>query len=99
MHTSVQTRQRWIKELLEGHPQHFQRAMGMSKFVFKKLIHALTMHCDLRATRHVSVEEQVCIFLLIAVTEIGNHEHQDRFQRSKETISKYVIMALYFTAH
>ncbi|CAK5264221.1 unnamed protein product [Mycena citricolor] len=60
----------------------------MSKGIFKRLLLALTTHCGLRATKHVSREEQLAIFLRIAVTGIGNREHQERFQRSGETISK-----------
>ncbi|KAJ6467015.1 hypothetical protein C8R45DRAFT_757011, partial [Mycena sanguinolenta] len=39
-------------------------------------------------TKHVSSTEQLAIFLRIAVTGLGNREHQERFQRSGETISK-----------
>ncbi|KAJ7663580.1 hypothetical protein B0H17DRAFT_890839, partial [Mycena rosella] len=79
-HTSVLTGQKWIEELLEGHPGRFRRAMGMSKYVFKKLVHALHMHCRFTPTKHVSCEEQLAIFLRIAVTGLGNREHQERFQ-------------------
>lgn len=65
--------------------------MGMSSFVFKKLLLALRMHCHFASTKHVSCEEQLAIFLRIAVTGLGNREHQERFQRSGETISKYVF--------
>ncbi|KAJ6456817.1 hypothetical protein C8R47DRAFT_958942, partial [Mycena vitilis] len=65
MHTSWQTGQRWLDELLQGHPDRFRRAFGMSRLVFLKLIQSLRLKCGLSPTRHVSSEEQVAIFLRI----------------------------------
>ncbi|KAJ6490531.1 hypothetical protein DFH09DRAFT_947748, partial [Mycena vulgaris] len=73
---------------IQGHPDRFRRAFGMSRYVFLKLVQALRLKSGLRPTKHVSSEEQVTIFLRIAVTGLGNREHQERFQRSGETISK-----------
>ncbi|KAJ7348039.1 hypothetical protein DFH08DRAFT_699139, partial [Mycena albidolilacea] len=74
---------------ISGHPDRFRCAFGMSRFVFQALIRALQLKCGLAPTKHVSSEEQVGIFLCIAVTGLGNREHQEQFQRSGETISKY----------
>jgi hypothetical protein len=60
----------------------------MSKYVFIKLVQALRLNCRFSPTKHVSCEEQLAIFLRIAVTGLGNREHQERFQRSGDTISK-----------
>ncbi|KAJ7318058.1 hypothetical protein DFH08DRAFT_615645, partial [Mycena albidolilacea] len=62
-HTSALTGQRWVDELLDGHPSRFRRAMGMSKYVFLKLIHALRVHVRFSPTKHLSREEQLAIFL------------------------------------
>ncbi|KAF8240203.1 hypothetical protein L208DRAFT_1233970, partial [Tricholoma matsutake] len=80
MHTSRLTGQDWIKELLEGHAKRFHQQMGMNKLVFWKLLHDLQGCCGLRATRHVSAEEQLAIFLRIAQTGLSNPEMQERFQ-------------------
>lgn len=73
-----------------GHPTSFRRMMGMSKYVFQRLVTALR-GAGLHATRYVSLEEQLGVFLRIAVTGLGNREMQERFQRSGETISKWVF--------
>ncbi|KAG1728876.1 uncharacterized protein EDB91DRAFT_1060304 [Suillus paluster] len=65
--TSKLTGQQWLNELLAGHPQHFYDAMGMNKHVFQALLHELIKH-GLHDTRHVSAEEQLGIFLYLAVT-------------------------------
>ncbi|KAJ7751618.1 hypothetical protein B0H16DRAFT_1839949, partial [Mycena metata] len=65
MHTSWQTGQRWINELLNGHPDRFRRAFGMSRHVFLKLIQVLRLKSGLRPTKHVTCQEQVAIFLRI----------------------------------
>ncbi|KAJ6574160.1 hypothetical protein B0H19DRAFT_854764, partial [Mycena capillaripes] len=67
-HTSSLTGQRWVDELMEGPWAHFHNnsglsSMGMSKFVFLKLVHALRVHCRFAPTKHVSCEEQLAIFL------------------------------------
>jgi protein involved in ribonucleotide reduction len=68
----------------------------MSKYVFLKLIHALRVHVRFSPTKHLSREEQLAIFLRVAVTGLGNREHQEQFQRSGDTISKYfTVYALY----
>ena len=76
---------------LTGHPLRFRRQMGMNRFVFRKLLRELERRTGLRPTRHVSTEEQLAIFLRIARTGLSNAEMQERFQRSGETISKYVF--------
>jgi hypothetical protein len=66
--------------------------MGMHKFVFRRLVRELQRKAGLCDTKHVSSEEQVAIFLRIAVTGLGNREQQERFQRSGDTISKCVAV-------
>lgn len=61
----------------------------MSREVFLKLVEALRQKCGLSHSRHLTAQEQVAIFLRIAKTGLGNREHQERFQRSGDTISIY----------
>lgn len=79
-----------ILYLETGHPLRFCRQMGMNQLVFHKLLRDLEEKAGLRSTQHVSSEEQLAIFLCIARTGLSNTEMQERFQRSGETISKYV---------
>ncbi|KAJ7460458.1 hypothetical protein B0H11DRAFT_2315797 [Mycena galericulata] len=37
-HTSILTGQKWLSELLDGHPDHFRDQLGMAKHVFIRLI-------------------------------------------------------------
>ncbi|KAF8229581.1 hypothetical protein L208DRAFT_1145844, partial [Tricholoma matsutake] len=62
-HTSILTGQRWLDELLTGHPSRFWRQFGMQHFVFRKLLHELEHKCGLHNTKHVTSEEQLAIFL------------------------------------
>lgn len=62
--------------------------MGMQRHVFRKLVRELQMRTWLTATRWVSAEEQLAIFLRIARTGQANVEMQERFQRSGDTVSK-----------
>jgi len=69
----------------------FHRQFGMERFVFHKLLQALKCQTGLQDMKHVSAEEQLAIFLWIACTGMSNAEMQEHFQRSGETISKYVL--------
>ena len=61
----------------------------MDKNVFLKLCHILSDEGLLRSTRHVKVEEQVAMFLLIVGHNERNRVIQERFQHSGETISRH----------
>ena len=63
MYNSQQTSEKRIQELLSGHPTCFYDNFGMAKHVFIKLKNDLIKHSGLIATRHVSVNEQLAIFL------------------------------------
>jgi hypothetical protein len=85
--TSQMTGQEWIEELLAGHPKRFYNNMGMNKHVFKQLIQEL-IQVGLHDTRYVTSEEQLAIFLYLAVTGLAQRHLEERFQRSADTISK-----------
>ena len=66
-HTSILTGEGWVMELLGGHPDRIRCELGMSLDVYSNLI------SDLRAmghanSKHVSLEEQLAIFLYAVVT-------------------------------
>ncbi|OBZ67575.1 hypothetical protein A0H81_12402, partial [Grifola frondosa] len=71
-HTSILTGEAWILELLLGHPERIRSELGMYRPVFEALVLKLR---DLghRDSRHVKLEEQVAIFLYMAVTGITAH--------------------------
>jgi hypothetical protein len=86
-HTSILTGEGWVMELLAGHPDRIRCELGVSLDVYSDLI------SDLRAmghsnSRHVSLEEQLAIFLYAVVTGLTVRHLGERFQRSNETISR-----------
>jgi hypothetical protein len=88
VHTSRLSGQMWLDELLGGHPRRFYNEMGLCKHVFMKLIQILERDAGLVHTRHVSVEEQLAVFLHYVHWGLSNRALQERFQRSADTITK-----------
>lgn len=87
--TSRLTGQQWLSELLEGHPEHFYDCMGMHKHVFCALLAEL-FTIGLHDTRWVSAEEQLAIFMHLAVMGNAQQHLEERFQCSPYTLSKCV---------
>ncbi|GLB43878.1 putative nuclease activity [Lyophyllum shimeji] len=87
-HTSLQTGQAWVNELLRGHTVRFYNMFGMQKSIFRRLYRELGALAGLGPTRYVSAAEQLAIFLRMARTGASNRKMQERFQRSGDTISK-----------
>ena len=76
-HTSSLSGAGWVEELLTGHPQHIQNELGVSQGMFIILIKALQL-AGLQSSCHMSMEEQLAIFLYTAVTgmsciHVGEH--------------------------
>jgi hypothetical protein len=88
------TGQAWLEELLSGHPKRFYASMGMNKHVFRALLQEL-IKVGLHDTRYVSSEEQLAIFLFLAVTGVAQRHLEECFQRSPDTISKCVSYNLW----
>jgi hypothetical protein len=84
---SILTGQEWLNELLTGNSQRFYDAMGMHKHVFHQLLKEL-IAVGLHDTRYVSAEEQLAIFIHLAVTGAPQRHLEERFQRSPDTLSK-----------
>ena len=89
-HTSILTGEGWVLELLTGHPERIYAELGVHHHVFYALIAELKAagHSD---SRHVTLEEQLAIFLYASVTGLSIRHLGERFQRSNETISKFVV--------
>ena len=90
-HTSILRGQDWVQELLNGHPERIRTELGVHKHVFIALI------AELRAIGYVdskftTLEEQLAIFLYGSVTGLSVRHLGERFQRSNETISKYLLV-------
>jgi hypothetical protein len=61
--------------------------MGMNKHIFKKLLQEL-IQVGLHDMRYVTSEEQLAIFLYLAVMGLAQCHMEERFQRSPDTLSK-----------
>ena len=88
-HTSILTGEKWLKELLAGNDDCFYEQLGVSKFIFRRLLQELQLCCGLCNSRHISADEQLAIFLHFAQTSLSSRMLQERFQRSGDTITRY----------
>ncbi|KAF7370409.1 putative nuclease HARBI1-like protein [Mycena sanguinolenta] len=94
MHTSILSGSLWIDEILLGHPDRCHRELGMSTALFLLLLAELVATGDLADSRFVSAQEQVAIFVYWLVHGSSQRELQERFQRSGDTISRYLNKGL-----
>ncbi|KAF5371195.1 hypothetical protein D9758_004156 [Tetrapyrgos nigripes] len=92
-HTSILTGEAWVGELLKGHDSRFQEQLGCTKYVFRRLKRELE-HFGLQPSRYVSLNEKLAIFLHLGRTGHSSRMMQERFQRSGDTISKYIYEVL-----
>jgi len=91
-HTSILTGEKWIIELISTQNyHHFYKQLGMSRESFLVLVRDLEAHYLVDQMRYMTTEEQVAIFLYTVVTNLSNHKVAERFQRSGETVSRYVL--------
>ena len=90
VHTSRLSGQQWLDELIDGHNRRFHNEMGIRKHVFMRLVRMLRRDTGLVDTRHVLAEEQLAIFLHYVHWGLSNRALQERFQRSADTITKYI---------
>lgn len=86
-HTSALTGAQWVAELMVGHPKRIRTELGVSHDVFRYLLQELYA-MGRTASRHVSLHEQLAIFLYMAVTGNTIRHTGERFQRSNGTIAK-----------
>jgi hypothetical protein len=90
MHTSILTGHGWLTELINGHPERFRDQIGMAPHVYLRLLFELQAYSGLTNTKFVTAAEKLGIFLHFVRTGSSSRMLQERFQRSAETISKYV---------
>ncbi|KAF7371821.1 putative nuclease HARBI1-like protein [Mycena venus] len=86
MHTSILTGQRWLSELLDGHPDRLRDQLGLAKHVFFRLLFELQAYSGLVDTKYVTAMEKLGTFLHWVHTGSSSRMLQERFQRSAETI-------------
>ena len=93
-HTSALSGEAWLVELILGHPGRIRCELGMDVHTFKSVTLDLRRYGH-EASKHVSLEEQLAIFLYICVTGLPIRHVGERFQRSNDTISRYVTTHFY----
>ena len=90
VHTSWLLGQQWLDELINGHNQRFHNKMGIHKHVFVRLVCMLGRDTGLADTWYILAEEQLVIFLHYIHQGLSNCALQECFQRSVDTITKYI---------
>ena len=84
-HTSALTGERWVIELLAGHPERIRNELGVHRDVFVELL-AQLHSMGYKDSNSISLEEQVAIFLYTCVTGLTIPHVGERFQKSDEII-------------
>jgi hypothetical protein len=92
-HTSTLTGEMWVAELMSGHPERIKAELGMRLHVFLSMVQALSA-VGLKASRHISLEQHVAIFLYTCITGLSIRHVGERFQHANATISQYVLKTL-----
>ena len=88
-HTSILMGKGCVRELLGGHPERIRCELGVHSHVFTALVLELR-ESGHQHSRFVSLEEQLAIFPYSCVTGLTIRHIGKQFQRSNNTISKYV---------
>ncbi|KAI0263166.1 hypothetical protein BGY98DRAFT_928674 [Russula aff. rugulosa BPL654] len=86
-HTSTLSEIDWVHELLSGHPECMWTELGIYQGIFIILIKALEK-CEIWSSYHVSVKEQLSIFLYTTVTGLPCTHVGEHFQWSSSMITK-----------
>ena len=92
-HTSALTGEMWVLELINGHPEQIRNELGVRKDIFFGLRDDLHQYGH-RRSKHVTLEEQLAIFLYTCVMGLSIRHISERFQRATETTSRYVLQTL-----
>jgi hypothetical protein len=88
-HNSSLTGASWVEELVYGHPERIRNCLRMHVHVFLALVSELQL-CGLKDSRYISLKEKTAIFLYTCVTGLSIRHVGERFQRSNDTVSKFV---------
>lgn len=86
--TSRQKGENWVQEILNGHPVRCLNAFRMEQNLFNQLCEDLQSKYGLEASKRMSVQQKVAIFLYILARGASNRDARERFQHSGETISR-----------
>ena len=78
-HTSILTGQGWVEELLSGHPKRIRCELGVHRHMFLALIGVL-QELSYGHSKHVTLEEQLAIFLYMSVTGLTIQHVGEHFQ-------------------
>ncbi|KIK14943.1 hypothetical protein PISMIDRAFT_116079 [Pisolithus microcarpus 441] len=87
-HTSALSGEAWLVELVLGHPDHIHCELGVSAHVFKEITLDLQNHGH-RSSKHISLGEQLAIFLYTCVTVLPTRHVGEHFRRSNDMVSRY----------
>jgi hypothetical protein len=97
-HTSILTGVSWVNKLLNGHPERIQCELSVHHHIFI-ILFQLLHNGGIDNSKHVTLEEQLAIFLYACVTGISVCHLAERFQCSNNTISKCVPPLLPLAMH
>jgi hypothetical protein len=86
-HTSALSGDEWVDELMTGHPERIRCELGVHLHVFKRLLSVLRK-MGYGDSKHITLREQLAIFLYTCVTGLTIRHVGERFQHSNDTISK-----------
>jgi len=91
-HTSALSGEEWIQELITRHPQCIWDELGVYWSTFTILLKAIQDPLiGFQSLCHVSIEEQLSIFLYTMVTGLSCTHVGEHFQQSTDTITKWVL--------
>ena len=80
----------YLFELLQSSPKRIYDVLQMQRATFCKLCDWLKVNTPLKASRYISIQEQVAMFLWTINYSASNRQVIERFQHSGETISQYI---------
>ena len=92
--TSIRTGKIFTKEILNAHPWRVLEILRMPMTTFLDLCDWVSLNTNLQSIRSVSLKEQLMCFLWIISHNSSNHEAQEQFQHSRETISRHFQLVL-----
>jgi len=91
-HDSRMTGEMQIEEWYQRHPGAMHSHLGVFSSTFKLVLYDLeTVGGGLAPTRYISIRGQLAIFLYICKEGLGVRHAGEAFQRSLDTVSKWVI--------
>jgi hypothetical protein len=86
---SYNTRMRWLTEILHGHWTCCVNMFMIDAATFQSLCFQLKNQYELKASKRICIFKKIGMFLYTIALCASNMKVQERFQHSKETISRY----------